>query len=253
LKPDILFLAHNRLEFTQRSFRFLIEHTDWDRVSSLIVYDDASEFHSRLWIQDACAELDVPPAIFRCRDRPWGSPVAIMCDYLHDTPAEWFVKIDNDVAVCPGWLDELLSVVEVNPSIDLLGFEAGMTVLANETPGSVSMPEFDGRYGWEPSTHIGGVGLMRTEAFKRRTQLVAHGRYYGFTEWQHRFLGRLNRGWIKPDLPCPLLDRIPDEPFRSWSERYVRIGWQRFWPSYPDFMRWAYAWVLEKEAECVFA
>lgn len=256
MKPDILFLAQNRLEFTQRTFRYLLEHTDWDLAGRLIVYDDASELRARLWLQDACAESPIP-VHFRTSERWWGSPVAIMVDYLERDPAPWFVKIDNDVAVPPGWLQALLSVVERNPSIDLLGFEAGMTLVPHYWPGCVSIedriPDWDGLPLFEPSSHIGGVGLMRSSIFtrKRGRPLKAAGRYYGFTEWQH--INKPTRGWIKPDLAAPLLDRIPVEPFRSWSDRYNKIGWQRAWTPYDEFLSWSYEWVIEKEAECATA
>lgn len=248
---DVLYVAFNRLEFTQRTFKFLIAHTAWERVDRLVVYDDGSEPHARLWLQDAARECPVHVE-FRAGERR-GSPVAIMADYLSDSPADYFAKIDNDAAVPLGWLDAMLSVIGRNKSIDLLGMEAGMTVLAEERPGSVSMVNWNGEYRMEKSRHIGGIGLMRTDAFKRGPRLTANGRYYGFTEWQHSFYGRLNRGWITPDLPVALLDRIPAEPFASLSREYVERGWQRAWGPYSDFMSWAYEWVMEREAKCATA
>jgi hypothetical protein len=242
---DVLYTAWNRLEFTQRTFTYLLEHTDWSKVSRLVVYDDGSLPSARLWLQDA--SRDCPARVeFRAGEHR-GSPVAIMVDYLASADADYFAKIDNDVALPEGWLDAMLSVIEGNPSIDLLGMEAGMTVLPFERKGSVCFPDWDGRYRLADARHIGGVGLMRNECFHRQQRLVANGRYYGFTEWQHSFMGRLSRGWVTPDLPVALLDRIPDEPFSSLSRSYVERGWQRAWGSYDENMAWAYEWVIERE------
>jgi hypothetical protein len=79
------------------------------------------------------------------------------------------------------------------------------------------------------ASHIGGIGLMRVSTFKRRTRLVANGRF-GFTEWQHEYQPK--RGWITPDLPVVLLDRMPIEPWASLSARYISEGWQRRWTTY---------------------
>lgn len=238
-------MAYNRLEFTQQSFGWLERNTDWSQVDRLVVYDDHSQLRSRLWLQDACAEFDKVPVDFRVHPRRLGSPVAIMADYL-EHPADWFVKLDNDVAVPEGWLNALLQVVADDQTIDLLGFEAGMTIAPYEWPGVVSAQDWDGRYGFRESTHIGGVGLMRSAVFAAR-KLIPLGRFYGFTEWQHT-VKTVKRGWITPDLQSPLLDRMPMEPYLSLSKSYREAAWQRDWGVY-DCMEWAYAWLLERQEE----
>lgn len=203
-------------------------------MSRLVVYDDGSEPWTRLWLQDSCAAVDVVPVDFRA-GRRWGSPVAIMAHYLSHNPAERFVKVDNDIALAPGWLDALLTVADAHRYVDLLGFELGMTqVLGRDHP-----------FTFEPSSHIGGIGLMRTRAFENRP-LKPLGTHYGFTEWQHTH-GEVRRGWITPDLLCPLMDRLPFEPFLSLSARYQRLRWQRPWGTYPVRMGWAWEWMLAKE------
>lgn len=230
---DVVFMAWNRLEFTKASFSALASNTDWDRVRRLVVYDDGSEDGTRDWLEAALADF---PADVVFRAERFGSPVSLMAVYLRrDDPAEVFAKIDSDVAVPPGWLGEMLAVLDRNPSVELLGMEAGMTRVA----GRDGAP-FDGVRTVEPSSHIGGVGLMRRSAFESRAGLAADGRN-GFTEWQHTH--RPARGWIAPDLPVVLLDRLPFDPWRSLSAEYVERGWQRPWPSWdPVWMRWAWEW-----------
>lgn len=68
----------------------------------------------------------------------------------------------------------------------------------------------------------------------------------GFSEWQHTY--QPVRGWIRPDLPVALLDRVPLEPWLSLSQEYIANGWQRpqgIWDA--RWMSWAYEH-LETEA-----
>ena len=48
---DVLFLAYNRLAFTQESFKALLENTDWQYVQRLSVYDDGSVDGTREWLE----------------------------------------------------------------------------------------------------------------------------------------------------------------------------------------------------------
>ena len=240
-----MFVAYNRVEFTQRSFGWLIANTDWSLVDRLVVYDDGSEPRARLWLQDACSEVEVIPVDFRVRSRRWGSPVAVMVDYLKGNGPDWFVKIDNDIAMPTGWLNDLLAVSADHPDASLIGMEAGMTRVRGRDGNDP-----DERPTFEPSTHIGGIGLMRRAAFDQPgVRLKALGSHYGFTEWQHRHKNVV-RGWITPDLQCPLLDRLPFEPYLGLSQTYREQRWQRDWPTYdPVWMRWAFDWILEAEEE----
>lgn len=239
---DVLFLTYNRLEFTRLTLALLLRHTDWARVRQLVVIDDGSEDGTIAYVRDVLALSTVAYRIVTTGNR---SPVEAMARYLGDDPAEWFAKIDNDVCVPDGWLGRMLDVLDRHPEVDLLGMESGMTRVVGRGPGFGDEP-WDGVYGFEPSTHIGGIGVMRTAAFAGR-KLRGHGRN-GFTEFQH-LNPTVVRGWITPDLPVPLLDRMPTEPFLGWSARYDEMGWQRErpWGKYdPVFMAWAFEW-LESE------
>lgn len=217
---DVLYLAYNRVEFTRVTFQLLLANTDWSLVRGLRVYDDGSTDGTYKYLADAVGMCPVPARLTR---PGFGSPVTTMKHYLNKgNPAEAFVKVDNDIAVPPGWLNNMLDVFDQDPSLDLLGMEAGQTWL----PGRNGR-KFDGVYGWTSCSHIGGVGVMRTAAFHDRPRLRANGRY-GFTEWQHE--QEPVRGWITPDLLVPQLDRIPEEPWLSLSKSYREAGWQRTWP-----------------------
>lgn len=93
-------------------------------------------------------------------------------------------------------------------------------------------------YGFEKGSHIGGVGLMKTESFRIRPKLIEGEGRFGFTEWQHEY--KPVRGWITPDLLVSELSRIPFEPWVSLTSQYVERDWEREWPKYHE--RWDYWW-----------
>jgi hypothetical protein len=160
-----------------------------------------------------------------------------MNDYVALADTEHFVKIDNDIAMPSGWLDCVCRAAYKYPQFDLVGMEAGWT-------GAYQGPLSPNRYSVTPTRHIGGVGLMRTTAFHHRKpvplSLGKNGRA-GFTIWQHR--QNVKPGWLTPDIPNVQLDRIPTEPWRTLSERYVEMGWARHWDPYTDDMERWWAWV----------
>lgn len=230
MKLDILYVAWNRREFTEFSWAMLMENTPWNRVSKLVVYDDGSvdgtsDFLRKQVKRNAPVEADF------WQDGHRGSPPAVMNGYVARSGAEWFAKIDNDIIVPPGWLEAMQEVIDGNPTVELLGMEAGR--------GLPVTPEWDGIYRFEPGSHMGGVGLLKVDAFLRRTKMTEGDGRFGFTEWQHEY--RPVRGWINPDLPVVSLDRVPFEPWASLSERYVERDWQRPWGKYherADYWEW---------------
>jgi glycosyltransferase involved in cell wall biosynthesis len=223
---DILYPAFNRLRFVQETFPLLLANTDWSLVRQLVVYDDGSTDGTRGWLKTALQDADGPLALLFRRTN-YGSPVAIMADYLTDDPADIFAKVDSDIAMPPGWLNTAARCMDENPDLEALGLAAGWA------------ERKDGPLGYQPAPHIGGVGLMRSSAFKGKP-LDPNGRF-GWTEWQHQH--EPVRGWITPDVLAVQLDLIPEEPYVTLARRYVRLGWQRYWPPMEDRALWA--WVVD--------
>ncbi len=226
MKLDVLYTAFNRIAFTRITFQRLIDHTDWSLVDRLVIYDDGSEDGTFQYLRHAHLEVPCDTVLRKTELR---SPVAIMLDYLAETEADVFAKVDNDIALPPGWLLPPVSVLSRHPELDVLGLAAGW----------LGRPAKNGAsYGFEAASHIGGVGLMRTSAFTRYPGLEASGRF-GFTEWQHE--NPVVSGWITPDVNAVQLDLIPDEPWADLARRYVVRGWSRRWPPYDEDSRgwWA--------------
>lgn len=225
MKLDILYVAWNRLEFTSATWAWMMAHTNWDLVERLIVYDDGSEDGTQEFLRaqpDSIRQHHRTIPIEK-RVSDLRSPPAIMNHYLATSEADVFAKIDNDIALCGGWLDKMAHVFSQHPEIDLLGMEAGMVAMQGRD--GVVYPDYE----IELCTNIGGVGLMRVSGFRARPPLPTRGRF-GFTEWQERY--DVPRAWIVPDLDVPQLDKLPFEPWVSHTERYIEAGWCRPWPKY---------------------
>lgn len=232
--PDIglLYVTWNRREFTEFSFEQLLANTDWDLVRNLVVYDDYSTDGTLDFLRDAIHDVPVPVSLHVGGYR---SPVAIMNRYLPLDDSELFAKIDSDIVVPPGWLNDMEAVMDASPEISLLGMQGGFLRRRGPDP----VPGGTGGHGYEAAAHIGGVGLMRREAFTSRPRMGNSGRF-GFTYWQEHH--EPGCAWIDPDLHVTCLDQIPFEPWRSLSASYITKGWQRplmhNQPYEPDHYGW---------------
>lgn len=227
---EILYLAWNRREYTALTWEKLVLNTNWSLVTNVTVYDDGSSDGTLEFLREHIADCPVHTEL---RISNLRSPPAIMNHFLATERAPLFVKLDNDIAVPPKWLDRLYGVMQANPDVVLLGAEAGQTVL----------PERKSVYGFQEASHIGGIGMMRTRALQELPEIPSRGRF-GFTEWQERY--DVKRGWITPDLMMPQLDRISGEPWVTHKREYVERGWSRDWPLYAEPSGVFWKWIKEQ-------
>ena len=233
---DVLYLTHNRRAFTELTFQKLVENTNWDLVDHLIVYDDNSMDGA---LEEVTTRLPEVPVPWDLRKHDWGSPVAVMNDYVASTESDRFAKIDNDLAVPPGWLDAFVETMDADKS--------GVQLIGTESPFMGPPGEgWNGTYRVTPWRHIGGIGLMVTDFFRKTGPMGVDG-YHGFTGHQWNY--DPPRGWITPDLLVCLLDRCPVEPWKSLSEEYVNKGWQRRWGKMPGHFDMYWNWFTEQEEE----
>lgn len=232
IKPasvDLLYLAWNRLAFTQETFSTMVANTNWRYVRELFVVDDGSKDGTRQWLEDQASLVPAATRFIRTR---LGSPVAAMSLFLDLAKAPFLAKIDNDAMLPAGWLSQSLQVFQLHPELHLLGIEA----IAPSHASSEIIRTYT------PSSFIGGLGLFRHEAFTG-SRPSPENIYYGFTEWQMAQGQNLIRGWLTPALPVFLLDRLPIEPWKSLSETYIKQGWQRPWKGYdPSDTLWHWRW-----------
>lgn len=227
---DLLYVSHNRREFTEVTFATLLENTDWNHVNRLFVLDDRSTDGTYEHLAHAVRESPVPTTLTQER---FGGPVAALNHALDRTKADVLGKIDNDTMLPPGWLDTLLAVLDANDHLDALGMEPGFAKpLGTEVP----LPSY------LPARHIGGQGLFGTRAFARRRPHPRE-RFFGMTSFMQRYM---NCGWINPDIAAFNLDHVPEEPWQSLADEYVRKGWSRAWSTYNPSMRDYWAWAFDE-------
>lgn len=246
---DILYLAKGRPEFTAESLKSLLANTEWND-ARLVVYTDGDQFGDLLPVSIHRA------SVVHVNTSKYGGPVAIMSHFLSWPGTEIFAKIDNDVILPPGWLDQCLQVMEANPELDLLGIEppASRTHAPWNVGLKVEAPEnriAGNNAGYARCDAIGGIGLMRRRAFAGRCPMQPHGPngVGGFTDWQFRHAD-VCKGWIVPPLKLFLLDRLPMEPWASLSRKYIAEGIQRPWTNYalesaPQLWDW---WVKQQSS-----
>jgi hypothetical protein len=269
-KVDLLFSASSRPEFTCASLAALRDNTDWSLIRGLWVYLDSPSKALNAVVADWLRAG--PPIPFGDADSPglylfmnhFGGPVAIMNHWLAETAYTRvdnlvLAKIDNDVIVPPGWLEAATGVMDSHQELDLLGLEPPLS----RTPAPWAnghrppAPELDPRHrghnvdarfgGYARCDAVGGVGLFRRRAFANRPRMFPHSTYGGFTDWQLASAD-LVKGWIVPPLALFLLDRLPIEPWATFSRDYIALGHQRPWTSYSPEDASLWQWWLDSQA-----
>ena len=256
---DILFLAKGRKEFTEASWKVLLENTLIPHFLYVFVDGDATAFD---WFDSEA--FDSPP--WQVFGGNLGGPVACLNAFLEKTSGEFIAKIDNDTIVPPGWLEACLDVMKRHPEVDLLGLEPWApdstlfpaSCLPRKTeqmrPTSLhdcmDVEEWNGTR-WQSKergirivSHVGGIGLFRRSAFERfgkPTPNSTDGRY-GFTEWQWQN-PEMVKAFLDPPLPVFLLDHLPFQPWIGHSMRYEQMGVQRRqWGFYAEGHRALWDW-----------
>lgn len=253
---DLLYCAHGRRAFTLETWDALREFTNWSRVAALYVMTDGDD-------ADFLDGFDLSSLPVIVNTEPCGGPVGAIREYLKlkaakPDAAEAFVKIDNDLVVCPGWLERLLFVAENNPEFDLIGIEPWCPELQFLLNPELAVQLCD-RWvkGIAEHRHVGGIGLFRLACFfghgKPDFPEPERGGRFGWTEWQWNHPG-FRKGFLNPPLPIFLLDHIPVEPWLSLSKKYVLEGVQRQpWAQYPkDFSNLWDWWIKANDVHQAF-
>src|SRR5262249_20458236 len=225
---DLFYLTSNRLEFTQETLGALFENTDWQFVHEFVVNDNNSVDETREWVRDTIREC---PAPVRWIEGNYTSPVAAMVNFIRSARAPILAKVDNDAMMPPAWLRQSLEVMDRHPELLLLGTEA-LNPHSDDPQAARS---------YTRAEFISGLGLYRRQAFAR-SQPTPMGKYFGLEEWQMA-QPKLVRGWITPALSVFLLDRLPFEPWVTYSKNYMARGWQRDTYKYePASTLWQWRW-----------
>jgi len=223
---DLLFLAYNRLEFTQESFRTLLANTNWERVRKLYLIDDGSTDGTKEFLRETRA-----PTVNEFVELRTGSPIAAKLEFWKRASADFCVALDNDVMCPPGWLDECMKPFETHGDLDVLGIEAIARPLRTTA----------GPRSYRHARELSSLGICRRSVFDRFGYPQVACKYWGFDRWLKRNSG-IRRGWLTPSIPIFLLDRLPMNPWREYTKRYIGRGWQRNEPSWNYTNKDSYLW-----------
>jgi hypothetical protein len=219
---DILFLAKGRKEFTEASWEALMNS------------DLRGWPHDRVWVYtDGDLEINHWPDAFSLECARYGGPVACTNAHIVATRGQFIAKIDNDLILCPGWLEACLDVMGRHTEVDLLGLEPW-------APDEKLWPcwvepmaaaiQDDNRAPARPRrvSHVGGIGLFRRSAFERFGLPIPNSKddRYGFTEWQWNNPSMV-KAFLDPPLPVFLLDHLPFQPWMELGDKYETTGVQR--------------------------
>lgn len=203
---DLLFLAKNRLKFTQESFLALRRNTNWSLVDHLVLYDDGSVDGTLEFLQEQAAETGA-----ELRQTRLGSAVKVANHFIERSRADLVAKCDNDAMYPPRWLEVGLGVIQSHSELQVLYLE--------ERGIKGGLP-----FSYQAARQGGGLYIARRGIFKIGLPTVIN-KYWGWAAWVLRH--QIKGGWLKPSLPVFVLDRVPFQPWLSLSREYEARQWQR--------------------------
>jgi hypothetical protein len=228
---DILILTWERQEYTKHMLTSFLANTSRDLVNRVFLHDDASEASKENVDYFSAVSALFPRTYWERPIHRVGSPVTIQANFARrqaETP--YFIKLDSDVILHRGWLQQVAAAIEKDPTLDNVGIEP-MHRLGEERDGGV-----------QPCEWISGLGAYRTENYIKHAPPQADGIYFGLEDWM--VATGQKSAWLDPCVPNFLLDRVPVEPWASLSDSYVAKGWQRPWEKYNDLQKGLYEWWL---------
>jgi glycosyltransferase involved in cell wall biosynthesis len=222
MTADLMFLAKNRLRFTQESFSWLRRNTNWDLIDNFVIYDDGSEDGTAEWLKEQASRVGA-----EFRPTNFHSGLIAGNDFVSKSKADFVAKIDNDAMYPPNWLDLGLEVMQSHPELQMLGLEY-MGI-----PGDLP-------YSYYEVADADGLWIARGEIFRNGSLPAVTDVYFGMHPWVMN--NGIKSGRLKPSIPVFLLDRLPMEPWCSLSREYTDRGWQRTFPSYEPNMSHLWDW-----------
>lgn len=177
-----IYLLHNRLEFVQESLPAFLKACESDLVKNVMIYDDMSTDGASEYV---VGHLPLHPKFNYTRQYIRSSWKQINATI--PMAQKYLFKVDNDIVIPEGYLENLYQVMEANKMMGFLGYRTGLEMSVGDAA-------------YETARNIGGVGLFRTEELRkmggvREPAIEAEKRFFGFTDLQVR--SSLKKAWVK--------------------------------------------------------
>lgn len=202
----VIYLCHNRLDYVKMSLpRIFHECEISTRVKELIIYDDMSTDGTSEYIQS----FDYPNTHLR---RKYGNSTQQIND-TYPKAAKYIFKCDNDILLPYDCFDYMYDLMEIQEKWGfLMMHDIGR------------WPTFDLNLDARPASHIGGVGMFRTEIFRNLGDVQTNGRFGGFTKYQFK---AISQGWQCIRLRNVQTCNLDVSPTYGNSKHYEKVGWGR--------------------------
>jgi len=226
---DVVFMVHNRLEFTYASLTWLLHTLSYEEVNRLWLVDDSSDDGVSEYLQNMTTFVGNQLVETRyLRTCCKSMSISFGC-FLEKATTDIVCKVDNDLCILEqGWLSRMLRVIDCREELCCLGITN--PVMERVLEGT----DEQWTQGYIPAPHIGGIGLFRRDMFD-----VQRLRNSAFTKSDRKYLGiqaaqerdgRI-KGWFTPFLKTELLDR-PSEwkkngLLRRLHDKYEKLGYGR--------------------------
>lgn len=194
---DIFMLVHNRREFTEIALEHLYRNTNFDLVNRLVFVDDMSVDGAAEACQERCDRHGIGEV---CHVQGGSVTNALhygVKPYLADD-IKYLVKLDNDIVVCPRWLDIMFKVIEDNEDCERCAM-----ALAHRWQHVRATKKY------RAIPHMGcGNFIMRWEKYKRVHPLGVTKDPETYMAWS---LGRIWRRLYEANLVsfCKVAPRMP--------------------------------------------
>lgn len=216
-RVPILLLTYNRLEYTKKSLKRMVESTEKTK-NEIIIFDNCSTDGTREWLK----EIKDPRISVILNDRNIKVAGAMNEFFKMTKNKEYVAKVDNDTLVPDGWLDAMLMMAE-HYKVDILqpkhfmlhskfkSFDEWMETLKG-----------DNRIRF--SDYVGGSGILVRRAMINDLIPSSESPLGGWTQYQANH-PELKKAFCR-NVEIRLLDMKDDNEYdwKKYPDYYVEVG-----------------------------
>ncbi len=216
MNMDVIYLTHNRKEFTQVTLPSLLRSVG--NRANIWLFDDESCDGTKEHLKAELKALRFCSKVLLCEGE-FGNPNAAVNSFLEMSEGNFVAKIDNDFDLRLNDLVEIAEIAFKDPELYLLGLRDDNHLCDQEVS-----PIRD-RFTAENATHVGGIYVARREVFFE--PIPCNGMFFGWTRYQAEIKSRFGENSIRwTPMSCGrLLDSLQEN--KELVAQYVANGWMR--------------------------